>query len=63
MTKVWAPVRTTIDVGEDGDILAPLKRVQNQYLNTGARHEAAGHPERAEYYQEQAMNIERLIKQ
>ena len=64
MATVWKKAVEAVEVGEDmGDILAHLRRVFTQYIKRAHRHMDAGHPERAEYYQEQAVNIERLINQ
>ena len=61
MATIWKKAVEAVEVGPDtGDILAPLRRIRMKYLK---KHEDAGHPERAEYYHEQATNIERLINQ
>jgi hypothetical protein len=60
---VWTKTVDTVELEDAGDILDPLKRVLNMYLYTASRHEANGHPERAEYYHQQAENIGRLIIQ
>jgi hypothetical protein len=57
----WAKVTETMELEDKGDILAPLRRVEVRYLLRAAKHEAAGKPERASYYHEQANNIARLI--
>ena len=64
MTTVWKKAEETVETAPDtGDILAPLKRVRHHYLYAAARHEANGHPERAVYYNEQAVNVHMLINQ
>lgn len=60
----WTKTESEVKPGaaiDTGDILAPLKRVQTQYLNRAAKHAMAGYPERAAYYQEQAVNVYRLL--
>jgi hypothetical protein len=37
MTQAWTPEQAKADVGEDGDILAPLKRVFDKYIKHVAR--------------------------
>ena len=64
MATVWQKAVEAVEVGEDtGDILAPLKRVKEQYGKRATRHEAAGRLQCAEYYNEQAANVERMIVQ
>ena len=64
MATVWKKAVEAVEVGEDtGDILAPLGRIRMKYLKRAEKHEDAGYPERAEYYHEQATNVERLINQ
>jgi len=64
MATVWKKAVEAVEVGEDtGDILAPLKRINLKYVARGAKHTEAGHPERADYYFEQAGNVTALIQQ
>ena len=64
MATIWKKAVEAVEVGEDtGDILFPLRRVFLKYMGRAIKHTEAGHPERAEYYHEQATNIERLINQ
>jgi hypothetical protein len=64
MADVWKKAEEAVEVGADaGDITMPLERLHAQYNKRAEKHEAAGHPERAEYYHEQACNITRLINQ
>ncbi len=64
MATIWKKAVEAVETGPDtGDILAPLSRIRIKYLLRSAKHEYTGHPERAEYYHEQATNIERLINQ
>ena len=58
---VWAKVEEKVELVDTGDILAPLGRVRQQYLNRATKHELAGKPERAAYYHEQADNIAALL--
>jgi len=57
----WAKVTETVQLEDTGDILTPLRRIEQQYLMRAAKHEAAMKPERAAYYHEQAGNLARLI--
>jgi hypothetical protein len=57
----WTKVEETVELEDTGDILAPLRLIEIQYLSHAAKHEAAGKPERAAYYHEQARNVARLI--
>lgn len=70
--KVWAPVRTTTDVGEDGDILLVLRRVYQKYADRACKLylKAVEDAEKgediratADYYKEQAENIQALLNQ
>lgn len=64
MATIWKKAVEAVEIGEDkGDILAPLRRVEFQYMGRAVRHMEAGHPEHAAYYQEQAENVSRLINQ
>lgn len=59
---VWHKVTSTVEAAEDtGNILTPLYGVYVQYLLRAARHNEAGKPARAAYYNEQAGNVARLI--
>jgi non-ribosomal peptide synthetase component F len=58
---VWKKAEETVEMEDTGDILTPLRRIERQYLARAARHVVAGKPERAEYYDEQANNIARMI--
>jgi hypothetical protein len=58
---VWKKAEETVEMEDTGDILTPLRRVEQKYLARAAKHEAAGKPERAAYYDEQANNIARII--
>ena len=60
---VWKKAVETVELTDTGNILTPLVRVGLQYLDRAAKHEAAGKPELAVYYREQANNIERLLAQ
>lgn len=57
----WTKVAETVELEDTGDILAPLKRIELQYLMRADKHEKAGKPERATYYHEQANNIARIV--
>jgi hypothetical protein len=57
----WVKTEAAVEQVDTGDILNPLRRVQAQYLDRAAKHEAAGKPERAVYYHEQAINVGRLL--
>ncbi len=57
----WTKVTETMEMEDTGDILTPLRRVLAKYLSRAAKHETAGKPERAAYYNEQARNLMRLI--
>jgi len=57
----WVKVVETVELEDTGDILNPLRRVLAKYLSRAAKHEEAGKPERAAYYNEQAGNLMRLI--
>ena len=62
MTQAWKQAKPEIEPQiDEGDILNPLRRVQQQYLDKAAQHEAVGKPERAMYYHEQAVNVGRLL--
>ena len=58
---VWKKAEETVEMEDTGDILTPLRRVLAKYLSRAAKHETAGKPERAAYYNEQASNLMRLI--
>jgi type VI protein secretion system component VasK len=57
----WKKVEAKVESVDTGDILNPLRRVQQQYLDQAAKHEAAGKLERAAYYHEQAINVGRML--
>jgi hypothetical protein len=62
--SVWKKVVEVVEVGEDtGDILQPLKLMSLQYRARALKHTDAGYPERAEYYNEQALNVDLLVSQ
>ena len=64
MADVWKKAEEALEVGDgEGDILSVLKRINLKYVARGAKHESSGHPERAEYYFEQAGNVTALIQQ
>lgn len=65
MAKVWMKATEIVESAsvDTGDILYPLRKVQVKYNIRALRHEASGHPERAEYYHEQVANVGRLINQ
>jgi hypothetical protein len=58
---VWTKPAETVEMEDTGDILAPLRRVLVRYLARAEKHETAGKPERAAYYNEQATNLKRII--
>jgi hypothetical protein len=64
MATIWKQATPVVKAAPDtGDILAPLKRVHKGYLDRSLKHELSRHPERAEYYHEQAENVWRLVNQ
>ena len=62
MTQAWKQAKPEIEPQiDEGDILNPLRRVQQQYLDRAAKHEAAGRITNAMYYNEQAVNVGRML--
>ena len=59
---VWAKVEEKVELTDTGDILTPLRRVQQAYRARAEKHVLAGHPERAAYCHEQAENMGGLIQ-
>jgi hypothetical protein len=58
---VWKKVEATVESVDTGDILVPLRAVQQQYLDKAAEFEAVRKPELAAYYNDAAVNIGRLL--
>jgi hypothetical protein len=64
MTTVWKKAEEAVEVGADnGDILAPLKRVMQKYMKRAEKHQHAGRLECAAYCYEQGANVMALINQ
>jgi hypothetical protein len=60
MATIWKKAVEAVEVGPDtGDILAPLKRIREQYRK---KSEDGTNPSWM-FYLQQATNVERLIKQ
>jgi hypothetical protein len=58
---VWKKVEAQVEQTDTGDILVPLRRVQQQYLDKAAKVGVVRQPELAAYYQEAAVNVGRLL--
>ena len=71
MTQSWAPEQAKTDVGEDGDILSPLKRVREKYLdrveqiatNAAGREFTEKENKSIAYYGGAAIAVGKLIEQ
>jgi len=59
--NAWTKVVETVELEDTGDILMPLKRVSMKYAAKAAEFRAVNKPERAAYYDEQTVNVDRII--
>jgi hypothetical protein len=71
MTQAWAPEQAKTDVGEDGDILTPLKRIRDKYcdrveqiaVNAAGREFTEKENRSIAYYSNAAFSVRILLEQ